>query len=71
MLEGMDDTELEAYLDENPRIVLLFEIDILEMANGYVALAIPKGEEYELDLESLLDLSKAWDAFEREMEISQ
>ena len=26
MLEGMDETELKAYLDENPRIVPLFEI---------------------------------------------
>ena len=26
MLEGLDEAELEAYLDENPRIVPLFEI---------------------------------------------
>ena len=49
----------------------MFEIDILEKANEYVASTVPKGEEYEPDPESLLDLSKAWDAFEREMEISQ
>ena len=35
MLEGLDDTELEAYLDENPRIISLFEIDVLEAVSEY------------------------------------
>ena len=70
MMEGLDEIELEVYLEENPRIISLFEIDILETANGYVASAVPKGEEYKLDLESLLELSKAQEAFEQEMEIS-
>ena len=30
MMEGLDETELEAYLDENPRIITLFEIDVLK-----------------------------------------
>ena len=70
MLEGSDDTELGAYLDKNPRIIPLFEIDILENTNEYVAAATPNGE-YELDPESLLELSKAQEMFGREMEISR
>ena len=35
MLEGLDDTELEVYLDDNPRIVLLFEIDVMETDAEY------------------------------------
>ena len=53
MLEGMDETELKAYLDENPRIVLLFEIDVLETANEYVTLTAPDKADYETNLESL------------------
>ena len=33
MLDGMEDTELEVYLDENPWIIPLFEIDTLEVAS--------------------------------------
>ena len=64
MLEGLDETKLEAYLDENPRIVPLFKIDVLETANGYVASATPNGEEYEPDLELVLELSRVCDAFD-------
>ena len=30
ILEGVDDTELEPYLDDHPRIFSLFKIDIIE-----------------------------------------
>ena len=33
MLEGLEDEELEHYLDENPRIVPLFEINVLGIPN--------------------------------------
>ena len=64
MLEGLDETELEAYLNENPRIVPLFEIDVLETANGYVTSATPNGEAYEPDPELVLELSRACDALD-------
>ena len=35
MPEGLDDTELEAYLAENPWIVPLFKIDIMETVAEY------------------------------------
>ena len=37
MLEGLEDKELERYLDGNPRIVPLFEIDIGETAKSYAS----------------------------------
>ena len=65
MLKGLGDTELEAYPDQTPRIVPLFEIDVLETANEYVPTISPNREEYEPDPESVLELSKAREAFER------
>ena len=35
MLEGVDNTELEAYLEEHPQIIPLFEIDVIETAADY------------------------------------
>ena len=35
MLEGLQDIELEPYLNENLRIIPLFEIDVLEAASEY------------------------------------
>mgnify|MGYP000600815546 CR=1 FL=1 len=69
ILEGLDDTELEAYMDENPRIVPQFEIDILETASEYVPTTAPHEDKYELDPQSVLELSKAWESLEGEMEI--
>ena len=36
-LEGLEDEELERYLDENPRIVALFEIDIGGTVESYAS----------------------------------
>ena len=71
MLEGLDDTELEAYLDENPRIVPLFEIDVMETTAEYTPTNTLQEEEYEPDPESIIELSRAREAFEKEMEISR
>ena len=70
MLEGLDDTELEAYLDENPWIIPLFKIDVLEAATEYAPTSTLQ-EEYEPNPGSMLELSRAREAFEKEMEISQ
>ena len=70
MLEGLDDTELEAYLDENPRIVPLFEIDVMETIAEYVPTSTLQEEEYEPNPESIIELSRAREVFEKEMEIS-
>ena len=65
MLEGLEDKELEAYLDENLRIVPLFEIDVLETASEYIPMSAPNEDDYEPYPKSVLELSKAWEAFER------
>ena len=69
MLEGLDDVELEAYLDDNPQIVPLFEIDVMEPPTEYAPYA--SGGKYEPDLESIIELSRAHEAFERETELSR
>ena len=35
MLEGLDDDELENYMEENPQIVPLLEIDVMETTETY------------------------------------
>ena len=69
MLGGLEDRELEAYLDENPRIILLFEIDVLKAASEYILMSMLNEDEYELEPEFVLELSRAREAFEREMDI--
>ena len=71
MLEGVDDTELEAYLEDHPRIVPLFEIDVIEIVAEYAPTNTLQEVEYEPNPESLMELSRARAAFEREMEISR
>ena len=47
MLEGVDDTELEAYLEEHPRIIPLFEIDVIEAVPDYATPNSVNEEAYE------------------------
>ena len=37
MLEGLEDEDLEWYLDENPRIVPLFEINVVGTSETYTS----------------------------------
>ena len=69
MLDGLEDTEHEAYLDKNLRIIPLFEIDVLEAASEYILMSMLNEDEYELEPEFVLELSRAREAFEREMDI--
>ena len=55
MLEGIDDTEFEAYLDDHLWIVPLFEVDIIETATE---------DDYQPDTGSIMELSKARTRFE-------
>ena len=71
MLEGMDDTELETYLEEHPRIIPLFEIDVIDAAIDYATHTSVNKEVYKPDLASILELSRAREAFEKEMGISR
>ena len=49
MLEGVDDKELEAYMEEHPRIVPLFEIDVMEVVGEYAIHKSTQEEAYEPD----------------------
>ena len=71
MLEGVEDAELEAYLEDHPRIIPLFEINIIQTAADYATQATSLEEAYEPDPASIMELSRAREAFEREMEISR
>ena len=70
MLERVDDIELESYLDDQPRIVPLFEIDVIETDAEYAPTNTLQKDEYEPNPESLMELSRAHTMFETEMEIS-
>ena len=59
MLEGLKDEELERYLDENPRIVALFELDVWEMVDSYVSPMGSTGHDDEPGEEALAELQRA------------
>ena len=67
----MDNAKFEAYLEEHPRIIPLFEIDVIETAANYATHPIGQEEVYEPDPTLVIELSRAHEAFEKEMEISQ
>ena len=62
---------MEHYLDENPRIVPLFEIDVGGTADSYASPIESTGHDDELGQEAIAELQRAQEAFEREMEISR
>ena len=73
--EGLDDGEVIQYFDENPRIIPLFEIDVVDiitpsMSNGEKDVDVLDGEET-LDDKNLRELPLQQDAMEREMHVSQ
>ena len=70
MLEGLEDEQLEHYLDENPRIVPLFEIDIRGTADSYAFPTGSTGQEVEPGEDALAELQRTQEACNREMEIS-
>ena len=71
MLEGLEEEELEDYVEVNPRIVPLFEIDVIETTGAYATPATTAEEDCNPEMEALIELRRAPDAFDREMEISR
>ena len=71
ILKGLDDEELKTYLEEHPRIMPLFEIDVIEMARAYTTPRTIGAQECEPDTEALMELWRAQDALDQEMEISR
>ena len=68
---GLEDKELEWYLDENPRIVPLFEIDVGGTTETYAAPAATTSRDGEPSEEAIVELRHAQDAFDRKIEISR
>ena len=69
MLAGLADEEVDRYLEENPRIVPLFEVDVAEAVSPYIVQTEEAGEEPDKD--ALWELRQAQEALEREMAVSQ
>ena len=67
MLDGFPDEEVNRYLEEDPKIVPLFEVDITAAVGPYIT--IPKSDEP--DQEAIRDLHQAQESLEKEMTISQ
>ena len=57
MLEGLVDEEVNQYLQENPKLVHLFEIDVAEAVAPYIMQ--PKDADEEPDKEAIRELRKA------------
>ena len=49
MLEGLANEEVDRYLDQNPRIVPLFEVDVAEVVSPYIVHPDDVGEEPDRD----------------------
>ena len=74
-LEVLDDGETNQYFDDNPRIIPLFEIDVVDiitpsMSNGEKDVDVLDGEETPDD-KTLRELPLQQEAMEREMHVSQ
>ena len=69
MLDGLADEEVNRYLDEHPKIVSLFEVDITEAIIPYV-MSLGK-ESDEPDQEAIRELRQAQESLEREITILQ
>ena len=71
MLDGLTYDEMHAFLEENPTIVPLFEIDVLSAVEPYIPTRSNPEELYKRDATSLNELQHAREALERELAISQ
>ena len=67
MLEGLPDEQEDQYLQGNPKIVPLFEMDIVEAISSYILQ--PDENDEEQDKEVIRELRQAQEALEREMTV--
>ena len=66
MLEGLPDQEVDRYLEEHPKSVPLFEVDITAAVRPYIT----NPESDEPDQEAIRDLCQVQESLEKEMTIS-
>ena len=67
MLDGLPDEEIDRYLEEHPKIIPLFEVDITAAVRPYIT----SPESDEPDQEAFRELRQAQESLEKEMTISQ
>ena len=70
MLEGLEDEELERYLDKNPCIVPLFEIDVGKTAESNASPIETTTNDDEPGEDAIAELRRAQEVFKRKMEIN-
>ena len=69
MLDELADEKVDQYLTENPKLIALFEVDVVQAVTSYV---INQEEELtELDHEVIRELRQAHEALEKEPAVSQ
>ena len=69
MLDGLANDEVNRYLDEHPKIVPLFEVDIIEAVSPYVTY---RGKELDEPKQELIrEMRQAQESLEGEMAVSQ
>ena len=71
MLDGQEDEEVDQYLEENPWLIPLFEIGVIEAANMYIKPTMAEDNVCEPDREATMELRRAQEAFDCEMEVSR
>ena len=69
VLEELADEEVDGYLEENPRLVPLFEVDVEEAVSPYIVQTEDAGEEPNKN--AIRELRQAQETWEREMVVSQ
>ena len=75
MMEGLDEGEVTQYFEENPKIILLYEIDVVDIITPYIVNEEKDTDisdtEARLDDRSLRELCLQQEALERELQVSQ
>ena len=69
MLDGLEDEQFEQYLEDKPRLVPLFKIDIIKATNSYAKTTKAEEELQQLEPKVVTKISRAQKAFEQEMDI--
>ena len=69
LMEGLDDRELDQYLDENPKILSLFKIDVVEILMLYFNNE-DQDTKVHVDPKTLMELQQQHEAMEKEMQVS-
>ena len=69
MLDGLSDDEVNQYLEEHPKVVPLFEVDIVEVVTPYITHREDKFDEPDWDV--IRELQQTQESLEHEMAVSQ